>query len=215
MVQAGLLAAASFPFPAGTVAAMCLIRKAMMASLGVIAVGLLPACSASMSFTNSPASQPARTPAHVQQAPATAAPLVTGRLSPAGTALAVTDLNGSTYAITLVKMLDPAQPAGLADAAVSGTHLVGAEFTLRGLSGHISDNADDDAVIEGSDHHVYQAALGAVSAGADFSGGRFSIASGQAVTGWVAFQVRDGVKPLLVQWIPDAGTDSTAIRWSA
>lgn len=190
---------------------MRLERKAIAVSLAVMAAGSVAACGGSLPIPASPPPPPAHAQGATPLATATAAPLVTSRLSPVGATLTVADLNGATYAITLVKLLDPARRAG----QMPGTHLIGAEFTLRGLSGNVTDDADGDAVIEGSDHHVYQAVPAALTAGPDFSSGQFSIRPGRTVTGWVSFQVQNRTRPVLVQWIPDAGTDSTAARWSA
>jgi hypothetical protein len=130
----------------------------------------------------------------------------------AGTTLTVTgtDDNGNAvaYDVTLIAVNQDAAPASSADAPSPGYHLASAEFRIAGRTGSARDNANLDAEARGTDQAFYQASVGAVAAGADFSGGQFSIAPGRTETGYVSFMLPDSVRLTSVTWRPQLTSDA-------
>jgi hypothetical protein len=114
----------------------------------------------------------------------------------------VSDGSGNDYTVTLIKVLDPAQPDNSFDSASSGSRLVGAEFTVKGVSGSTSDDANTDAAVQGSDNQTYQPSFNGLAVGTNFNSGDFQVGPGQTETGWVAFSVPDSIRVASVQWEP-------------
>jgi hypothetical protein len=73
-----------------------------------------------------------------------------------GSAFDVQDGNGDTYQVTLVKVVDPAQPADPLNTPDSGTRFVAAVFRITGVNGSPKgDDADNDAALVGSNGQTY------------------------------------------------------------
>lgn len=141
-----------------------------------------------------------------------------GNTGPVGTTYKVTgtDSNGNStaYSVTLNKILSPAAPDNEFDAASSGKHLVGAEFTIKGISGTSSDDADSDAAVQGNDKQLYQPSFNGIAAGTNFNSGDFNVAPGVTEIGWVAFEVPNSVTVASVQWNPSSGFGGGTATWT-
>ena len=164
----------------------------------------LTAC-ASTSVSRTPASDTAPVSAPASQAAppspsASPSDTTTGHL---GDTFQITDnTDGWSYSVTLVKILDPAQPDNSFDAASAGKRLVGAEFKLTGITGNAQDDSNNDAAVQGSDSQVYSPTFATLAAGTNFDSGDFNLRPGSSEVGWVTFEVPDGVKVAEVQWNP-------------
>ena len=164
----------------------------------------LAAC-ASTSVSRTPASDTAPVSAPASQAAppspsASPSDTTTGHL---GDTFQITDnTDGWSYSVTLVKILDPAQPDNSFDAASAGKRLVGAEFKLTGITGNAQDDSNNDAAVQGSDSQVYSPTFATLAAGTNFDSGDFNLRPGSSEVGWVTFEVPDGVKVAEVQWNP-------------
>jgi hypothetical protein len=114
------------------------------------------------------------------------------------------------YKLTLIKIDTSAQGT---DGATPqpGTHFIGAEFTVTGVSGNDQglDVAAADASVLASDNTEYSGVTGVdITAGIGLdeidmgvnNGGGFDPAPGASQTGWVAFQVPNGVSVTAVEW---------------
>jgi hypothetical protein len=198
---------------------MTMFRSPRLTALAgsTVAVGLLAAACTNPTVAKVPASQ---APATAKAAPAatTAAPKLTGPPSgPVGTTFTVTGPNGpndgqSAYSVTLVRVDDPATPDNSYDGADAGKHLVGAEFTIKGVTSSSRDDANVDATLLGADAQTYQSAFNGLAAGTNFNSGDFSVAPGGTNTGWVSFAVPDGVTVRAVQW--QTGLDGPTGTWT-
>jgi hypothetical protein len=154
-------------------------------------------------------------PSASKPATASQSPSTTG---PVGTTYKVTgtDSNGNNtaYSVTLDKVLSPAAPDNEFDAASSGKHLVGAEFTIIGISGTSSDDADNDTEAQGSDKQLYQPAFDGIAAGTNFNSGDFNVAPSATEVGWVVFEIPNSVKVASIQWNPSSGFSGGTATWT-
>lgn len=114
-----------------------------------------------------------------------------------------------SYTVAADKVRDPARGADEFNTPDLGNRFVGVKFTITGTGGYASDNANNDAVIMGSDGQAYTADFSTLAAGTNFNGGDFGVTDNRTVTGWVAFQVPKGVSVDSVQWQPDSGFGGT------
>ena len=96
----------------------------------------------------------------------------------------------------------------------TGSRFVGVEFTISGVTGYSSDDANSDAVVIGSDGQTYQPDFDSISAGTTFNSGDLSVSPGQTVHGWVTFQLPDGMKPASVQWQADMFGSNPPATWT-
>ena len=133
---------------------------------------------------------------------------------PVGTTFVVTDTNqnGATvkYSVTLDKLKQHAAPDNSFDTPPAGDHLAGAEFTIKGISGTDSDDANNDAAAVGTNNQTYQTGLEGLAAGTGFNGGQFNTSPGSVSIGWVSFEIKDGVHVASVQWNPDSDMSGEA-----
>ncbi len=166
--------------------------------------------------TSAPAATAAAAPATTAApAPSTPAPLT----GPVGTTFTVTSTNDTTNATTehsviAAKVLDPAYGADEFNTPDAGSRFVGVEFTISGVTGYSSDDANSDAVVIGSDGQTYQPDFDSISAGTNFNSGDLSVSPGQTVHGWVTFQLPDGMKPASVQWQADMFGSNPPATWT-
>ena len=113
------------------------------------------------------------------------------------------DSRGDVYRVTLVKVIDPAQGAGvLTTAPDAGYRFVAAVFTIRALTGTPHDeDANSDADIVGSDGLHYTGWIGTTAAGyTNFDHGVIHVAAGHVVTGAVMFEVTQSVGVARIEW---------------
>lgn len=161
--------------------------------------------------TNTPqagSAQPAATqPAYSPSASPTPTTLADGTV---GSSFTATDQNNNKYDITLVKVIDPAQSSDQYTTPDNGTHFVAAVFTIKGVSGTASDDANNDATVVGSDSQDYDSGYATTSGYTNFNNGDWTVAPGHSVTGEVTFQVPNEVKVSSIQWTLDSGFGKTA-----
>jgi hypothetical protein len=192
-------------------------RTAIAAGGVAVTAAALAACGTPTvaKTTPPPAAAAAATfsPAPVAPAPTSSAPATSG---PLGTTFVVTstDDNGNqtSYQVTLVKV---DQRAGLGPYETldnPADHMAAARFTITGVTGQSSDDADSDANAIGSDTTEYQSSYVSVSDGPNFNEGEFKAAPGQTVSGWVSFEVPSGQRLASVQWAP--GFDGPSATWT-
>lgn len=187
------------------------ITKYVLAGAAVASLAVVGCTTTSVTpaHTTPPASH---APASHAPAQPSAAPTQSDK-GPVGTTFTIT--HGSTvYDITATKVLDPAAPASEFDTAPSGSHLVGVEFVIKGTSGSDTGNANGNATMQGSNGQIYEATFGDIAAGTNFNSGNFNTSPGSSVTGWVNFEVPDGVSVSNIQWDASSGFGGTPATWT-
>ncbi|HEX4656524.1 MAG TPA: hypothetical protein VH307_03990 [Streptosporangiaceae bacterium] len=175
-------------------------RNLALLAVSAGALAVIAACG-SVSKANAPA---ATTPPVAAPAATTApspAPSPTSTLTgPVGTVYQVTDDSGNKMTVTLTRMIDPALGADQFSTPNNGFRFVGAVFTLKGVSGTFSDDANSDATVVGSNIQSYTADFNSIAGVTNFNHGEFNLTPGTTSIGAVTFQVPDGVKVASVQW---------------
>ena len=146
-------------------------------------------------ITQPPPNAKCAAPASSKPAPAPSSSLS----GPVGTVYNVTGLTGQVSVI-LTKVIDPAQGAGQATAPASGCRFVGAVFTITGISGTYSANANKNATLIGSNGQTYTADSHSIAGYANFSNGEYTVSAGEKSVGAVAFQVPLTVKVAKIEW---------------
>lgn len=116
----------------------------------------------------------------------------------------------SEYSVTLTRVDEHAHLDQYSQLVKHGDHLAAAEFTVAGMTGQASDDANNDAGVIGSDGQVYDPATAGVTEGTNFSGGVFSVSPGVTVKGWVSFELPEGVTVASIQWL----TGRTTATWT-
>lgn len=123
------------------------------------------------------------------------------------------DLNGNPYSVTPLGVVNPAQSANQFDEPASGSYFVAVVVRVTNIGkGQVSDDADSDASIIGSNDESYTFNPASVTECTNFDNGQFQLGPGQSVTGCVNFELPNGVKPAKFQWT--AGVPSTFATWN-
>jgi hypothetical protein len=118
--------------------------------------------------------------------------------SPPSAATSVTgtvhDFNGDKLQVTVSIYGDPATPATQFDSPSSGTTLVAIKETLTDEGPRqISDDANSDTTIVGSNGQVYTFASNSIRGCTNFDYGSYTLTRGESETGCVAFLIPNGV----------------------
>jgi hypothetical protein len=197
-------------------------RSALAVSgLAAAALGLAACGTASVSKTPAarPSSAPAAPTAFTPTAEPTSIPTSTPSASTTGTlgtsfTVTTTDNSGNpvVYTVTLDKVDQHAGLAPYESMQGPGDHMAAARFSITGVTGQESDDANSDANATGSDTTEYPFAATSVSDGPNFSSGMFEVGPGQTKSGWVSFELPQGVTVSTVSWQP--GLDSQAATWT-
>lgn len=179
-----------------------------------LAVGVAACAGASASsVTVTQASQPNATTSQAQPPPQTTTTTRnTSPTGPVGTPLTATDGSGDVMNVALVQIVDPAQGANEFETPNNGFRFVGAKFKITGQSGTFSDDANNDAVIVGSDGQSYTADFDDIAGCTNFNDGDFAVTPGDSSTGCVTFQLPQNVKVASVQWGGELG--GTPASWN-
>ncbi|MGH3180540.1 MAG: hypothetical protein ACRDOH_17750 [Streptosporangiaceae bacterium] len=157
------------------------------------------------------------TPAHTAPAaPASskAAPSPGNSLSgPVGTTYAVTDQSGNKMSVTLTQVIDPAQGADQFSTPQSGNRFAGAVFTVKGISGTFSDDANNDATLIGSNGQTYTADFDSIAGYTNFNNGEYNVSAGESSVGAVTFQVPLAVTVSKIEWSANGGLGGAPAEW--
>src|SRR5215467_10609108 len=154
------------------------MAPATLGAAATAALLTLAACSA-------PGPHPAKT--HGAATPAGPAASSAGEL---GSALAVSDSNGTQLDVTLTKVIDPAGGANQYSNPASGTHFVGIELRVqRKAASTYRNNANNETTITLSDGKTLHANYNPIAGCGNFDNGQVKLKSGAASTGCVTFQV--------------------------
>ena len=160
-----------------------------------------------------------KTPAPASAAPAAlasakAAPSPSNSLSgPVGTVYTVTDQSGNKISVTLTKVIDPAQGADQFTTPDNGNRLVGAVFTITGINGTFSDDANNDATLIGSNSQTYSADFNGIAGYTNFNSGEYNVSAGENSVGAVTFQLPLTVKVTKIEWSANGGFGGSPAEW--
>lgn len=186
-------------------------RHPITTGLGIVGAILIIAViaissSSTPTVTSAPAAatQGATTPA---SAPSSASDSTAG---PVGATFTITDDSGNKYEVTLSKVIDPATPLDEFNQPDNGKRLVSAIFTIKGDSGHPSDDANSLATLIGSDSQTYEFSIDDIKSYTNFDNGEFNVKPGVSLVGAVTFEVPAGVKTASIVWTPDLFGGDTA-----
>ena len=132
-----------------------------------------------------------------------------------GAAQVVDDFNKSALAVTISQIVDPASGTDEFNQPNTGYRFVAVQLALANESrATISDDANSDVQLIGSDNQAYTADFDSVVGCTNFSYGEFTLLPGGAETGCVVFQLPTGVNTKLVQFSLGYGFLNVA-QWSA
>ncbi|HVD04288.1 MAG TPA: DUF4352 domain-containing protein [Candidatus Dormibacteraeota bacterium] len=118
---------------------------------------------------------------------------------PVGTTFTDTDSQGNKITVTMTGVIDPAQGTAY-ETPNNGYRFVAVQFTIVGVSGNSSDDANSNATVIGSDTQTYTADFNSVAGCTNFNYGQYSVAAGQTNRGCVTFQLPNGVTVAHVEW---------------
>lgn len=161
----------------------------------------------------------AKTSASAHTAPAAsassnAAPAPANSLSgQVGTAYTVTDDSGNEMSVTLTQVIDPAQGADQFTTPDNGKRFVGAVFSIKGISGTFSDDANNDATLIGSNGQTYIADFDSIAGYTNFNDGQYNVSAGETSAGAVTFQVPLAVTVAKIEWSANSGFGGAPAEW--
>jgi hypothetical protein len=130
-----------------------------------------------------------------------------------GSSFELEDGSGNLYRVTLTKVIDPAEGENQFTVPDAGKRFVGLVFRVKALTGSPQDeDANNNAVIIGSDGQNYSADFEGIAGNTNFDHGAIHVSKGETVTGSVTFQLPENVKVSTVQWAALSGFGST-VEW--
>src|SRR5271165_7536322 len=112
--------------------------KLALAALAVAALGITGCGSITKTSGPSTAAPAAQASTSAIQPPSPSSSLS----GPVGTVYTVTDQSGDKISVTLTRVIDPAQGADQFTTPDNGNRFVGAVFSIKGISGTFSDDAN-------------------------------------------------------------------------
>jgi hypothetical protein len=120
-----------------------------------------------------------------------------------GATLSFRDTSGDPYTVRLVKLIDPAKGANQLTTPDPGHRFIAAVFRITNTGKHrITDDANSNASITGSDGQTYLSDADSVAECTNFTSGTYQLDPGQSVSGCVVFQPPSGIDVSQVDWSP-------------
>lgn len=131
-----------------------------------------------------------------------------------GSTLDAKDIDDHTLAVTLTQVVDPAQGSDSFDQPDAGNRFIAVDLALANKStATISDDANSDLTVVGSDNQDYTADFDTVVGCTNFADGEFTLLPGNSVSGCVVFQLPTNVSAKSVQFSFDSGFTNT-VQWA-
>ena len=152
-------------------------------------------------------------PASGEAAPSPSPSPSSSLAGPVGTSYSVTDGNGDEISVTLTHLISPAEGADQFNTPQNGDRFVGAVFTIRGVSGTFSDDANNDATLIGSNGQTYTADFDSIAGYTNFDDGEYTVSAGESSVGAVTFQIPLGVGIAKIEWSANAGLSGAPGEW--
>ncbi len=131
-----------------------------------------------------------------------------------GTTKTITVAGKDKYSVRLTRVIDPAQPARRSRRPKAGERYVAAVFTVKDSGdAKITGDANEKALIIGSDNDSYTPISATISKCTNFDYGEFRLAPGRSVSGCVVFQIPTTVAIAEVRWSPAGAFDTVFVQW--
>jgi hypothetical protein len=192
------------------------MKKTLTIAAAAAALALAGCSTASMSKPTPPPVSVTETPAATTASPSPSVPDLTG---PVGTPFTDTGTDDSgnggsfEYTVTMTSLIQQGQLGAYESLSNNGDHIAVGKFTISGMTGVSHDDANNLAVVIGSDGQEYQPSFDSVTEGTNFNGGDFTVTPGETVKGIVAFELPSGVKVGDVQWQPAGLGNQAPATW--
>jgi hypothetical protein len=120
-----------------------------------------------------------------------------------GATLSFQDTSGDPYTVRLIKLIDPAKGADQLTTPDPGHRFVAAVFKITNTGKRrITDDANSDASITGSNGQTYISDTDSVAECTNFDDGTYQLDPGQSASGCVVFQPSRGIDVSQVDWSP-------------
>ena len=110
-------------------------------------------------------------------------------------------------------MIDPAPGADQFTTAGNGDRFVGAVFTITGISGTLSEDANNDATLVGSNGQTYTADFDSIAGYTNFNSGMYNVSAGENSVGAVTFQLPLTVQVTKIEWSANGGFGGAPAEW--
>jgi hypothetical protein len=110
-------------------------------------------------------------------------------------------------------VIDPAQGADQFTTPDNGNRFVGAVFTITGTSGTLSDDANNDATLIGSNGQTYTADFDSIAGYTNFNNGEYNVSAGENSAGAVTFQLPLTVNVTKIEWSANGGFGGAPAEW--
>lgn len=124
------------------------------------------------------------------------------------------DQYGDPYRVAEIKLIDPAQGADQFMAPKAGFRFAAVVFRVTDTGrNQITDDANVDASVVGSNDHAYSADFDSVAQCTNFHEGEYSLTAGESAVGCVVFQLPIRVSVAMVDWSPSGGFGRSFGRW--
>jgi Domain of unknown function (DUF4352) len=121
--------------------------------------------------------------------------------APEGTAIAVSDSNGTKLEVTLTQVIDPAGVASQYSQPALGKHFVGVKLRVQNKAAtSYENNANNETTIVLTDGKTDDAGYNPIAVCGNFDNGQIKLAAGASATGCVTFQVANGEKVAQVRY---------------
>jgi hypothetical protein len=129
--------------------------------------------------------------------------------------LSFSNADGEAYSVVLKQVIDPAKSSSQYTSPNTGDRFVAAVFTITDTGKQqISDDANSDVSLVGSNNQTYAADFVALVGCTNFDEGEFQLNPGQSTTGCVAFQVPNAVATSKIEWSPSGGSGGGFGTWN-
>jgi hypothetical protein len=164
--------------------------------VGAVSAAFLAAgCGSTISISSGPAVGVSTSAPTAPTATATPSTLT----GPIGTTFTDTDATANVMKVTLTQVIDPAH-GGPYETPTNGDRYVAAKFTIVGVSGTFSSDANINASLIGSDGQTYTSGGATIAGCTNFNYGTYTVTPGASTTGCVAYEVPTSVHVVQIQW---------------
>jgi hypothetical protein len=134
---------------------------------------------------------------------------------PLQTTADVVNFSGNPLAVTMTQIVDPATGANQFDTPNPGYRFLAVEMTVQNAgNATISDDANNDVTVIGTDSQAYVADFDSVSECTNFSFGEYTLLAGNSESGCVVYQLPTGVNVKAIQFA-FGGNNADTAQWSA
>lgn len=127
----------------------------------------------------------------------------------------VENFSSDPLAVTMTQIVDPATGANEDYTPNPGYRFVAVEMTVQNAgNATITDDANVDVTVIGTDSQAYVADFDSVSECTNFSFGEYTLLAGNSESGCVVYQLPTGVSVKAIQFALN-GNDADTAQWSA